>query len=151
MPSKRTNKKKDQPERINLILEPGTKERLTALAGSERKIGEYVSELVALNFLSKNTDIGLLAKRVESLERIVVGKVMPEDEGEQLLWEMTNITPFRTDSALEFLVGIWSTQVLLLRELNLEDRIFSQFSSPEAYAAEQLRQKDNPVVVAFAE
>lgn len=54
-------------ERINLIVDSGTRSRLTKLAGSERKMGEYISDLVQAEFLRKKVEPIELLNSIDEL------------------------------------------------------------------------------------
>jgi len=72
-------------ERLNLAVEDGTKERLLALAGSERKLGSTVSGLVkqaeALQALKTSYLLTLVdvLTRIDALETAVFGVSEDED------------------------------------------------------------------------
>lgn len=58
-------------ERVNLIIEDGTREKLIELAGGERKLGEYISSLVSEEWQRQQVDVSKLAERLQALERLV--------------------------------------------------------------------------------
>ena len=58
-------------ERVNMVLEPGTRALLLELAGGERKMGEYVSRLVREDYERRRVSPVDLAQRVAELERVV--------------------------------------------------------------------------------
>ena len=61
----------DRGERVNMVLEPGTREKLLELAGGERKLGEYVSALVREDYERRTLSLSDLAERIDELGSVV--------------------------------------------------------------------------------
>ena len=56
-------------DRINVVVGDDTREKLIALAGSERKMGEFISQVADRLYAEQQADSGALLERIEKLER----------------------------------------------------------------------------------
>lgn len=55
-------------ERLNLVVDDGTKAKLIDLAESERKMGEFISELVRRTFQEKHLSLEGLAANIDGVQ-----------------------------------------------------------------------------------
>ena len=56
-------------ERINIVVGDDTREKLIALAGSERTMGEFISQMADRLYAEQQIDAGAMLERIEKLEQ----------------------------------------------------------------------------------
>lgn len=56
-------------DRINVVVEDGVREKLINLAGSERKMGEFISQIAERLYAEQQIDAGAMLERIEKLEQ----------------------------------------------------------------------------------
>lgn len=75
-------------ERLNLVVDDGTKAKLLDLAESERKMGEFISELVRRAFQEKHLSLEGLAGDIEGVQSRLM-RLEQETEGRLSLLGLT--------------------------------------------------------------